>query len=317
MLQLRLGHRNRPQDGARVPPARPQARPADRRRARRRDRVTPARRRDPGAAEHRGPRPPPDGRRPQHRRRHHRRPHARDRRATGRPRAARTASSRSTSRARLGRARRRRHLGRHARDARARSRRATVDAGETVAAIGITNQRETVVVWRPHDRAARCTGRSSGRTAAPRPTATRCATAGHEPLIRERTGLVLDPYFSATQARVAAAPRAASRRRPTSRSAPSTRGCCTGCTGGARARDRPVEREPHDALRHRSARAGPTSCATLFGVPDALPARGAPEQRPVRDDRPRRRGRPHGPGERDRRRPAGRALRPGVLRARA
>ena len=71
-------------------------------------------------------------------------------------------------------------------------------AGEAVAAIGITNQRETVVVW---DRAA---GRPLHRALVwqDRRTAERCdqlRAAGHEALVRERTGLVLDPYFSATK----------------------------------------------------------------------------------------------------------------------
>ena len=70
--------------------------------------------------------------------------------------------------------------------------------GETVAGIGITDQRETVVVW---DRA---TGRPRHRAIVwqDRRTASRCddlRVAGVEPLIRERTGLVLDPYFSATK----------------------------------------------------------------------------------------------------------------------
>src|SRR5262249_22304273 len=61
-------------------------------------------------------------------------------------------------------------------------------------AIGITNQRETTVVWE----------RSSGRPVHPaivwqdRRTADRCAELPAE-LIRERTGLVPDPYFSATK----------------------------------------------------------------------------------------------------------------------
>jgi glycerol kinase len=72
------------------------------------------------------------------------------------------------------------------------------DAGENVAAIGITNQRETVVVW---DRA---TGRPLARAIVwqDRRTAERCdalRAAGHEPAIRRTTGLVLDPYFSATK----------------------------------------------------------------------------------------------------------------------
>ncbi len=70
--------------------------------------------------------------------------------------------------------------------------------GESVAAIGITNQRETTVVW------DRTTGRPRHRAIVwqDRRTAARCdalRAAGHEPLVRERTGLVLDPYFSATK----------------------------------------------------------------------------------------------------------------------
>jgi len=71
-------------------------------------------------------------------------------------------------------------------------------AGETVAAIGITNQRETVVVW------DRRTGRPRHRAIVwqDRRTAARCdelRAAGYEPMIRRATGLVLDPYFSATK----------------------------------------------------------------------------------------------------------------------
>lgn len=75
---------------------------------------------------------------------------------------------------------------------------AVADAGDTVAAIGITNQRETTIVW------DRTTGRPRHRAIVwqDRRTAGRCEQlreAGHEPLIRSRTGLVLDPYFSATK----------------------------------------------------------------------------------------------------------------------
>jgi glycerol kinase len=67
-----------------------------------------------------------------------------------------------------------------------------------VAAIAITNQRETVVAW---DRA---TGRPVHRALVwqDRRTAARCdelRAAGFEPLVRARTGLVIDPYFSATK----------------------------------------------------------------------------------------------------------------------
>ena len=72
------------------------------------------------------------------------------------------------------------------------------DRGLGATAIGLTNQRETTIVW---DR----------RTGVPlynaivwqdRRTAERCRTlerAGHEALLAEKTGLRLDPYFSATK----------------------------------------------------------------------------------------------------------------------
>ena len=47
--------------------------------------------------------------------------------------------------------------------------------------------------------ASRSTTRSSGRTAAPHDACAALARAGHEKLVSERTGLLLDPYFSATK----------------------------------------------------------------------------------------------------------------------
>jgi glycerol kinase len=84
---------------------------------------------------------------------------------------------------------------------RAVAREALDDAGVRegeLAAIGITNQRETVCVWDPE------TGEPLHRALVwqDRRTAERCDAlreAGHEPLVRERTGLVLDPYFSGTK----------------------------------------------------------------------------------------------------------------------
>jgi glycerol kinase len=69
---------------------------------------------------------------------------------------------------------------------------------EAVAAIGITNQRETVVAWN------RRTGKPYGTAIVwqDRRTADRrdaLHAAGHLPLVRDTTGLVLDPYFSATK----------------------------------------------------------------------------------------------------------------------
>jgi glycerol kinase len=78
---------------------------------------------------------------------------------------------------------------------------ALTDAGVTVGAltaVGITNQRETVCVWDP------ATGEPLHNAIVwqDRRTAGRCdelRAAGFEPLVRVRTGLVLDPYFSATK----------------------------------------------------------------------------------------------------------------------
>ena len=70
--------------------------------------------------------------------------------------------------------------------------------GERVAAIGITNQRETTLVW------DRRTGRPIHRAIVwqDRRTTARCAelkAAGNEERVRATTGLVLDPYFSGTK----------------------------------------------------------------------------------------------------------------------
>ncbi len=76
-------------------------------------------------------------------------------------------------------------------------RRAGLAAAE-IAAVGIANQRETTVVWE----------RAGGAPVAPaivwqdRRTADACAAlaaAGHEALVRAHTGLLLDPYFTATK----------------------------------------------------------------------------------------------------------------------
>ncbi|MDH3752796.1 MAG: glycerol kinase GlpK [Acidimicrobiia bacterium] len=69
---------------------------------------------------------------------------------------------------------------------------------EPAAAVGITNQRETVVVWDRRD------GRPLHNAIVwqDRRTASRCdrlESDGNLPLVRERTGLVLDPYFSGSK----------------------------------------------------------------------------------------------------------------------
>jgi glycerol kinase len=69
---------------------------------------------------------------------------------------------------------------------------------QDLAAIGVTNQRETTVVW----------DRNSGRPVSnaivwqsrvTAPICDRLKAAGHEPLFRQKTGLVVDAYFSGTK----------------------------------------------------------------------------------------------------------------------
>ena len=76
------------------------------------------------------------------------------------------------------------------------AREAIANAGVTPVAVGITNQRETIVLW----------DRATGNAVHPaivwqdRRTATRCADlAPHATNIANKTGLVTDPYFSATK----------------------------------------------------------------------------------------------------------------------
>src|SRR3954470_16734767 len=67
-----------------------------------------------------------------------------------------------------------------------------------IAAIGITNQRETTVVWdcatgQAVHRAIVCQDRR------PADICARLKAEGHEPMISARTGLIIDPYFSGTK----------------------------------------------------------------------------------------------------------------------
>lgn len=75
-----------------------------------------------------------------------------------------------------------------------------VGGADKVAAIGITNQRETVVAW------DKITGQPLHHALVwqDRRTADACAAlknAGQEPVVQAATGLLLDPYFSATKMR--------------------------------------------------------------------------------------------------------------------
>jgi glycerol kinase len=77
---------------------------------------------------------------------------------------------------------------------------ATIGGADRIAAIGVTNQRETVVVWE----------RRSGRAVADaivwqsrvtEPFCEALRAAGHEAMVRERTGLPIDAYFSGPKIR--------------------------------------------------------------------------------------------------------------------
>ena len=162
-----------------------------------------------------------------------------------------------------------------------------------VAAIGITNQRETVVAWDRAHRAGRCTGPSCGRTGARRTAATQLRDAGHLPLVRDRTGLVLDPYFSRHQDGVAPHRAGGGRGRPTDLALGHDRHL------GAVEPDRRADggvyaTDPTNASRTMlfdiRERAWSAELCDLFGVPaDALPD-GAPVERALRRHRATRCG---------------------------
>ena len=198
------------------------------------------------------------------------------------------------------------------------------ERGDTVAAIGITNQRETLVAF------DRSTGRPLHRAIVwqDRRTAALCAElteAGHLPLVRATTGLVLDPYFSATKAAwllrhgdLALAP-----------DDPDLSFCTVdswvlwNLTGGARGGI--YATDPSNAsrtllLEYGDARLVPRALRPLRRAA-AHPPRGATVGRPLRPrgagrPRPRLGGPRRRPGLGRARRPAGRAVRAGLLRAR-
>ena len=75
---------------------------------------------------------------------------------------------------------------------------AALPDGAAIAAIGLTNQRETTLLWN------RRTGRPLHRAIVwqDRRTAPLCEQlAGQAAMVQARTGLLLDPYFSATKLR--------------------------------------------------------------------------------------------------------------------
>ena len=193
-----------------------------------------------------------------------------------------------------------RRVGREALDA------AGIDGRELRASASPTSARPW---WRGIARAAsRCTARWCGRTAAPPQRCDELREAGHEPLVRERTGLVLDPYFSGTKIewliREGDVDPARARVRHDR--------LVAGLQAHRAPRHRLLERLADAALRHRRARVGPRAVRPARRA-RRLAARALPERPRLRRDGRVRRQRARG-GNRGR--PAGRALRPGLPHAR-
>jgi glycerol kinase len=221
-------------------------------------------------------------------------------------------SSARSSRARLGRARRRRNLGLAAGVARRRpapGRHRPAD----IAALGITNQRETTVVWdRRHRRADynaivwqdRRTAATCDRLQARRPR--RRHPPQDRPGDRRRTSPAPSCSGSSSTS-PARAPAPAAANWPSARS---TRGWCGTSPAGACTSPMREQRLTHDAVRHPHRRLGRRAAAALrHAALDA--AHRAPVQRSARRMRFRPAGR-GGPDRGHRRRPAGRAVRPGL-----
>ena len=152
------------------------------------------------------------------------------------------------------------------------------------AAIGIANQRETAVAW------DRSTGRPCHRAIVwqDRRTASRCAELpmlGCLPLVRERTGLVLDPYFSATKWAWMLEHGGVE---PSGSLALGTVDdwICWNLTGGPRAgashATDPSNASRDAVLRHRAALHGPIGTVQVIGVPIRALGEVRPSCRPVR-----------------------------------
>jgi glycerol kinase len=182
-----------------------------------------------------------------------------------------------------------------------------------LAAIGVTNQRETVVLW------DRRTGEPLGRAIVwqDRRTAARCEAlrrAGREPMIRRTTGLVCDPYFSATKlewwlAHDARARRLAAAGRLAFGTVDSW--LVWRLTGGAVHATDPTNASRTMLYGLRS-RLWEPSLLRLFGVPASSAARGASLGGRLRPDARREGSARWHPRRGRRRRPAGGTVRPGL-----
>ena len=153
-----------------------------------------------------------------------------------------------------------------------------------IAGIGITNQRETTILWE------RATGRpvynaivwQCRRTA---PIVDELLkTPGMDEYIRENTGLVPDAYFSATKIKwILDHVPGAREKAEAGRAAVRYRGHLAGLEADGRQGpcDRPHQRQPHHALQHPHAGLG-RKAASGTGHPPQHPARGAGFQRDLR-----------------------------------
>ena len=170
----------------------------------------------------------------------------------------------------------------------------------------------------PPDRAARSRRPSSGRTGAPPTPAQQLKADGLEPEVARRTGLLLDPYFSGTKlawlldhvpgAR-ARAPSAAN-----SPSAPSTAGWSGSCRAARATSPTPPTPAARCCSTSRPA-SGTMRCSSCCASRARSCRRSSPRR--CAGDAPRAPARrPRGAHRRHCRRPAGRAVRPGLLRAR-
>ncbi|NEX19494.1 hypothetical protein G3480_04050 [Thiorhodococcus mannitoliphagus] len=119
-----------------------------------------------------------------------------------------------------------------------------------IQAIGITNQRETVVLW------DRKTGRSVAHAIVwqDRRTARYCdqlKEQGHEEMFRRKTGLVIDPYFSGTKVK--------------------RRTCTRRCSWPSTATPRPSRSSSSPADSGAAMTSRPSSCSPRFARTRARP----------------------------------------------
>ena len=163
----------------------------------------------------------------------------------------------------------------------------------------------------PATPASRSTARSSGRTGAPPRAATSCAHAGPRAALPRAHRARARPVLLGHEDRVAACKRG---RRATPSAALRHDRLVARLQADRRARDRLLERLAHAAVRHPQAAAGTPSCASCSACrASRCRSRSRARTSTARPTRVRRQR----AGGRDRRRPAGGALRAGLPLARA